>query len=511
MSAELLIEANGVQLCAQTFGAPTDPTILLIGGTAASMDWWEDDFCRQLAAGGRFVIRYDHRDTGRSVSYPAGSPGYSGTDLVNDAVGILDALGRPTAHIVGISMGGALAQVLTLDNPSRVQSLTIISSTAGAGDPDLPGMDDDLEARFAALPDEPDWSDRPAVVEYLVQGARPYAATSQPFDSAAVRRVVEKAVDRTTNNEASSKNHPLAEGGGSWRHRLGEITVPVLVLHGDEDQLFPLPHGRALATEIPNARLVILPATGHELPQRIWDLVVTEVLRLTSPNWQTHADVLAERFVAADDPTGWFDELYGAASRGTVTMPWDHETPQSELAQWMQQQPRISPAQTGTRKAVVVGCGLGADAEFLARHGYDTTAFDISSNAIALAKARHPESPVHYQPADLFDLPDQWSQAFDLVVEIYTVQALPLSLRAQAGAAVAGLVAPGGSLLAIQVIRPDNSAVPDGPPWPLTRAEIDNFAVGGLRPVHIEQLTDAGGVARWRAEFVREAAGTMDE
>jgi SAM-dependent methyltransferase len=200
--------------------------------------------------------------------------------------------------------------------------------------------------------------------------------------------------------------------------------------------------------------------------------------------------------------------LYGAATRGAVTMPWDHESPQAELAQWMQQQSRANLG--AGRSAIVVGCGLGADAEYLARFGFRTTAFDISANAIAIAKSRHPDSPVTYRVADVFDLPADWPQSFDLVVEIYTVQALPLSLRQQAMTAVGGLVAPGGRLLAIQVIRADGSPMPDGPPWPLTRAEIGGFAGAGLQPVAIEELVDAGGIARWRAEYAREPAGTMD-
>jgi len=508
MGAETLTAVNGVELCVQTFGRAENPAVLLIGGSAASMDWWEDDFCRQLEAGGRFVIRYDHRDTGRSVSYPAGGPGYTGEDLVNDAVGILDALGRPVAHIVGISMGGALAQLLTLDHPDRVLSLTIISSSAGVGDPDLPGMTDDVKASFAALPDEPDWSKRSEVVEYLIAGVRPFAAPSQPFDTTAVREVVAKSVARTVNNEAASKNHPLAEGSGSWRGRLDEIAVPTLVIHGDEDGFLPLEHGRALADEIGTARLLVMPATGHELPRRVWDVVLPAILRLTSPDWQTHADVLAERFVAANDPTGWFNELYSAGARGTVTMPWDHETPQAEFAHWLQEQSAADLG--GNRSAIVVGCGLGADAEYLARFGFRTSAFDISERAIAIAAARHRGSPVTYSTADVFDLPAGWTQAFDLVVEIYTVQALPLSLRQEAMTAIGGLVAPGGRLLAIQVIRPDGSPTPDGPPWPVTRAEINGFAAAGLRPVAIEQLVDKGGIARWRVEFTRDPAGTMD-
>src|SRR3954454_4016983 len=110
-----MIEANGVELCTEPFGDPGDPPILLVMGISASMLWWEEGFCRRLAAGGRFVIRYDHRDTGRSVTYEPGRPRYTGADLVADAAGVLDAHHIAAAHVVGVSMGGALAQLLALD------------------------------------------------------------------------------------------------------------------------------------------------------------------------------------------------------------------------------------------------------------------------------------------------------------------------------------------------------------------------------------------------------------
>jgi len=130
------------------------------------------------------------------------------------------------------------------------------------------------------VPPEPDWTDRAAVVEYLVTGQR--AMSAEPFDEAEVRAVATLAVSRTANPESAEKNHHAAEGSGPWRHRLGEITVPALVLHGDSDPLFPLPHGEALARELPNGRLVVLPNTGHEFPSRNWPLVAKEVLALTA-------------------------------------------------------------------------------------------------------------------------------------------------------------------------------------------------------------------------------------
>ncbi len=137
--AERTIEANGVQLCAEPFGDTAHPPILLIMGIGASMPWWEEDFCRMLAAGGRYVIRYDHRDTGRSVTYEPGRPGYTGTDLTADAVGVLDGFGISAAHLVGVSAGGGIAQEVALDSADRVLSLTLIStSPVTSGGRDLP-------------------------------------------------------------------------------------------------------------------------------------------------------------------------------------------------------------------------------------------------------------------------------------------------------------------------------------------------------------------------------------
>lgn len=219
------------------FGSPTDPAVLLVAGIGSAMDWWEPEFCSALAAGGRYVIRYDHRDTGDAPSSPPGRPDYTGDDLVSDAAAVLDQLGVAAAHVVGLSMGGALAQLLALDHPDRVLSLTAVSTTAGAGDDDLPSPSSSLQ-----LPPDPDWTDDEAVVEYLVASQRAMAAA--PFDEAEVRAVARVAVSRTKNHESSQKNHVAAGGSGAWRHRLGEIRVPTLVIHGDEDPLFPCRTGR---------------------------------------------------------------------------------------------------------------------------------------------------------------------------------------------------------------------------------------------------------------------------
>jgi pimeloyl-ACP methyl ester carboxylesterase len=279
-----IVKANEVDLCVGTFGDPGDPPILLIHGAAASMDFWEDAFCERLAAGARYVIRYDHRDTGESVSYEPGSPPYSGLDLVEDAVGILAALGVERAHVVGLSMGGGIAQRLVVDHPEKVTTLTLISTSPGGpggpGTPDLPPMSEALQKAFAEETPAPDWSDREAALQALIDAEKLFAGTL-PYDEPARREFNSRMMDRTKNLAAAMTNHWIMEGGEPVRPRLGEIAVPTLVLHGTEDPLFPIGHGEAFTREIPGARLVPLEGAGHELPSPVWDVAVAEILRLT--------------------------------------------------------------------------------------------------------------------------------------------------------------------------------------------------------------------------------------
>lgn len=275
--------ANGVRLCVQTFGDPTDPTVLLIAGAASPMDGWDEEFCARLAAGGRHVVRYDQRDTGRSVVSPAGAPDYTFTDLLADAVGLLDALKVGRAHLVGISMGGGLAQCLAVTRPERVATLTLLStSPAGWDGAELPPPSESMRAAFADPAPEPDWSDRAAVIEYLVAGERLFTGPA-PFDEEAVREVSGRIVDRSTDIEAAMKNHwALKDDEKPVTVRPADVTAPTLVLHGTVDPLFPLGHGQALADAIPGARLVPLEGVGHQAPPaRVWDTAIDALLRHT--------------------------------------------------------------------------------------------------------------------------------------------------------------------------------------------------------------------------------------
>ena len=274
-----IIEVNGVGLCADTAGDPADPAVLLIGGLGASMDWWEDEFCARLAASGRFVIRYDHRDTGQSVSYPAGAPGYTGADLAADAVGVLDALGRGRAQLAGLSMGGALAQQVALAHPERVGSLVLFStSPAVPCGSELPPMSEELRAWFAA--ELPDWTKRDAVIAYLTTCER-HLESAEFFDEPRVRALAARIFDRTRDMAASMTNHALAEEGDLADGPLSTITAPTLVVHGTADPMFPLGHGEAVAREVPGAELLPLAGVGHQLPPRpFWPSVMTAMLML---------------------------------------------------------------------------------------------------------------------------------------------------------------------------------------------------------------------------------------
>lgn len=210
---------------------------------------------------------------------------------------------------------------------------------------------------------------------------------------------------------------------------------------------------------------------------------------------------LATRSLAGDDPTGWFERLYVAAERGEAEVPWDRGTPSQLLVEWTENRRTNGRG----RRALVIGCGFGRDSEHVVTLGFDAVAFDIAASAIAGARLRHPDSAVHYTVADLLDPPADWSEAFDLVVESQNVQALPRALRATAIERVRGFVRPGGTLLVLAAALGDTDDPADGPPWPLTRDEVEAFAAGGLQAVRIEDLADVGDppIRRWRGEFHR--------
>lgn len=280
---EQTVTIDGTDLCFETFGDPADATVLLIAGGAQSMIWWEDDFCGRLAEAGRHVVRYDHRDTGRSTSSPPGQPSYTSRDLIADPLRILDTLGVGRAHLVGLSLGGGIAQRIALDHPDRVRTLCLASTSPevpAEHDRELPPPSPQVMATFTDPDPEPDWTDRDAVVAYRVEAERPYAG-SRGFDEPHYRRLAAREVDRTRDMAASMTNHFVLDDASSGG-RLEQITAPTLVLHGTTDPMFPIEHGQALAAEITGARFVPLPGVGHQQPPPpLWDLAITAILEHT--------------------------------------------------------------------------------------------------------------------------------------------------------------------------------------------------------------------------------------
>jgi len=274
MTERLVDVGADVQLCVDVHGAG-DP-LVLVHGAGCSLVAWPDDLVARLAEHHR-VLRYDARDQGRSTTWPVGEPGYGMADVVVDVVALMDAEGFDRAHVVGVSGGGVVAQLLALDHGDRVAALTLISSTPGS--PGLPGMTDALADALAHLA-EPDWNDRAAVIEYLTGLERPFQLRG--FDEAEQRLIAERTADRARDLQAATTNPYLVDPGPAWNRRLGRLAVPVLVVHGADDPLFPLAHGQALARDIPGAQLVVVPDAGHGVPpRRAWPELVARIGRLT--------------------------------------------------------------------------------------------------------------------------------------------------------------------------------------------------------------------------------------
>ncbi len=201
-------------------------------------------------------------------------------------------------------------------------------------------------------------------------------------------------------------------------------------------------------------------------------------------------------------PCGWFEPLYRDAKGRTELVPWADDEPNPHFVAGMD----LPGMPTGGR-ALVLGCGFGDDAEALASFGFDVTAFDLSPSAIAECRRKHPDSSVRYEVQDLFRLPDRYHRdGFDLVLEVYTLQAIPLPERSAGFRPVAECVAPGGVLLAVMRGRDDDADVAvDGPPWPISRAECAAFESAGLRLESWEDFLDRESPPnrRFRAVFRR--------
>jgi len=274
------IRTDGLELAAEAFGNPSDPPVLLIMGGMASMLWWRDEFCQRLAARDRFVIRYDQRDSGLSTKYPRGRPGYGFDDAVDDAFRVLDGYRITKAHVAGFSLGGMIGQGAALEYPERVLSLTAIStSPIGV---DVSSLPRSSKAWLEHMALDPDWSNRREAVAYLVEDTRLVAGTARAFDEAETKAFIERDFDRSGGYLSATNHSVLFDIGKAWQNRLHEIKVPLLVLHGTADPIFPLEHGAVLSEMVAGARLVKLEGGGHELNPAHWDQIVGAIDEHTS-------------------------------------------------------------------------------------------------------------------------------------------------------------------------------------------------------------------------------------
>ncbi|TPL87084.1 alpha/beta hydrolase [Mesorhizobium sp. B2-3-12] len=257
------------EIVSEAFGDPADPALLLIMGAMASMLWWPEAFCRNLANAGLYVIRYDNRDTGRSTKYPVGQPPYSFDDMADDAIAVLDSHGVGKAHVAGMSMGGMIAQRVALRHPLRVASLTVISSSPVGIDTSHLPQTTDAYLEHSAAGAKVDWAGRREVIDFMVSDARAIASTAHPFDEAATRAFIERDYARS-GGFLSATNHFMLKGSDEWKGRLHEIAAPLLVIHGTSDPIFPVEHGEALAQAVAGAKLLRVEGGGHELHADDW-------------------------------------------------------------------------------------------------------------------------------------------------------------------------------------------------------------------------------------------------
>jgi pimeloyl-ACP methyl ester carboxylesterase len=282
------LHANGIEIVAQAFGNPRDPAVLLIMGANAPMMRWPESLCLRIAAAGRYVIRYDNRDTGQSTPFRAGAPGYDIRDLAQDAVAVLDFYGVDKAHVAGFSMGGMIVQHLAIYHSDRVLSALISSSSP---DPFSIARGDEEDALSLPWPKAlemieflagVDWTDYVAAIDAWVFEELLLLGSGDDVDEKATREIITEVVRYAKTIDSHRINHPIAVANTPrWRGDLRHINVPTLVLHGMDDAALPIDHGRAIAREIPNAEIIEVEGMGHIIAPR-------------SPYWLLFADTLID-------------------------------------------------------------------------------------------------------------------------------------------------------------------------------------------------------------------------
>lgn len=285
------VRANGISIEFEEFGGQDSTPLLLIMGLGAQMVMWEERFCKRLADRGFRIIRYDNRDVGLSTKFhercpnPAQlvadllqgksvDPPYTLDDMAQDAAGLLQALGIPSAHVVGASMGGMIAQLLAIHYPHHVLTVTSIMSTTG--NPDLPQPEPDV----LALLMQPMPTEREAAIQHGMRVWRAIAGPGFEFDEARIRELVELSYDRDPDPSGTARQLLAIMTAPSRKDALRSLTTPTLVIHGDADPLIPIAGGFDTAEAIPAAKMLVIEGMGHELPEGAWPRVMDAIVEL---------------------------------------------------------------------------------------------------------------------------------------------------------------------------------------------------------------------------------------
>ncbi|MET7336814.1 alpha/beta hydrolase [Nonomuraea sp. NPDC005650] len=284
---------SGIEIAYERLGDPQAPPVLLVMGLAGQLINWPDGFCAELVDRGLHVIRFDNRDSGLSThlhdapepDLPAALAGdvssasYTLSDMAADAVGLLDALGLDSAHVVGASMGAMIAQTIAIEHPGRIRSLTSMMSTTG--DPSVGQARPETMAAFAGPPP----TTREEAVERSVTIFRLAGSPGFAFDEAALRERAGLSYDRDHDRTGVARQAVAVVASGDRTARLRTVEVPTLVIHGANDAMCDVSGGRATAAAIPGAELVVIDGMGHDLPRALWPDLATRITTLAH-----HAD-----------------------------------------------------------------------------------------------------------------------------------------------------------------------------------------------------------------------------
>lgn len=294
---ERIIATNGIEICTDAFGDVADPALILLNGQGGQLIMWDEIFCQKLAGQGLYVVRFDHRDVGLSTHLdnaplpdmtehvrawliggtyePLQGAAYTLFDMVDDTVGLMDGLGISQAHLMGISMGGMISKLFALKHPERMHSLILYASSPGK-----PGLAAPTPEAAAALM-KPSVDSLEERIEQGVASAHAMGGPKHTLDEARSRRRIQEAYERNYDSAGAQRQLAAVFATPSQYDELKTITVPTLVIHGDQDPLLPLSYGEELAKQIPGAKLHVLKNIGHSLPPDVFDEVVEAVVEHT--------------------------------------------------------------------------------------------------------------------------------------------------------------------------------------------------------------------------------------